>query len=64
MMREFGTEVVVRCPKTGETVPIGKQLTESEFKKTTLYGNVFNCRSCGGQHVWRKADAWVTKLEK
>jgi hypothetical protein len=58
-MVEFGTEVVVKCPQTGETVPVGMEMTEAVFTKTTLYGNVFKCSSCRGTHVWRKQDAWI-----
>lgn len=53
------SEVVVKCPVTGEVVPIGMELTEASFNRATLYGNLFNCRACHQAHVWKKADAWV-----
>lgn len=52
-------EVVVICPQTGEVVPVGKELSQETFERTTLYGNIFRCKSCGNDHVWKKADAWV-----
>ena len=58
-MQNYGTQVVVSCPETGEVVPVGMELTEANFEKTTLYGNIYLCASCGNNHVWRKADAWV-----
>lgn len=51
-------EVVVRCPITGEAVPVGMEISKATFERTTLYGNQFKC-ACGSSHVWRKADAWV-----
>lgn len=53
------TEVVVKCPETGEVVPIGMELTEEAFNRATLYGSLFTCSSCGQAHAWKKADAWV-----
>jgi hypothetical protein len=52
-------EVVVTCPLTGVVVPVGMELTKKVFERTTLYGNLFRCASCGNTHVWKKSDAWV-----
>jgi hypothetical protein len=53
------SEVVVKCPVTGNVIPIGMELTESAFKRATLYGNSFTCSACGQVHAWKKDDAWV-----
>ena len=53
------SEVVVKCPETGEDVPIGMELTEEAFNRATLYGGVYTCRSCDKEHRWKKSDARV-----
>jgi endogenous inhibitor of DNA gyrase (YacG/DUF329 family) len=52
-------QVVIKCPKTGKSVPTGMAMDKRAFEGSTLSNNAIGCPHCGQTHVWSKLDAWV-----
>lgn len=52
--------VMIKCPKTEESVNTGMAMDEGSFASATISRNSFSpCPSCGGSHTWDKADAFL-----
>jgi endogenous inhibitor of DNA gyrase (YacG/DUF329 family) len=54
------SNVVIKCPQTGKTIPTGIAMDKVSFESATLTNNSFGpCPACGRRHTWDKRDAWV-----
>ena len=54
--------VMIKCPKTGESVPTGVETEQEYFESlaTTMSSSVLvACPSCGEQHSWSKSVAFL-----
>lgn len=54
--------VMIKCPKTGETVATGHDTEPEYFNSlaTTMSSSVLqNCPSCGETHQWSKSVAFL-----
>lgn len=51
--------IMIRCPRTGASIPTGVAMTMARFRAASLSANEVVCSSCDGMHFWSKKDAWV-----
>ena len=55
--------LMVCCPATGRAVSPGVELDPVTFNRTPDFVASFSCASCGVDHPWSKADAWIAAPE-
>lgn len=53
--------VTILCPRTGQQVPTGVEMTRYEFDAMPLTQATMHCWACGGEHTWSKR--WATFSE-
>lgn len=53
--------MMIKCPRTGRPVSTGHSNDSKSFAAISAEGNKSRCSSCGGTHMWNKADAWVAE---
>lgn len=56
--------VVIRCPETGKTVPVGFEAVRETFHAPENALATIHCPACGKLHQWQKRDAWVEPIER
>jgi hypothetical protein len=54
--------VNILCPRTGQLVPTGVEMTRYEFNAMPLVQATMHCWACGGEHTWSKR--WATFVEE
>jgi hypothetical protein len=54
---------MVCCPATGRAVSLGVELDPVTFDRAPDFVASFHCASCGVDHPWSKADAWIGAAE-
>jgi hypothetical protein len=55
--------LMVCCPATGRAVSLGVELDPVTFDRAPDFVASFHCASCGVDHPWSKADAWIGAAE-
>ena len=53
--------VTILCPRTGQQVPTGIEMTRYEFDAMPITQATMHCWACGGEHSWSKR--WATFVE-
>jgi hypothetical protein len=51
--------VMIRCPRTGRSVPTGIETEPEDFKRFPHVDSRLTCRACGREHVWTAAEAFL-----
>jgi hypothetical protein len=51
--------VLIKCPRTGESVPTGVVMDEEVFATVTLVDYITACPKCGSAHAWSTRDAML-----
>ena len=52
--------LMIKCPATGTSVPVGMSFGQQAFDSAHLSQNSFGpCAACGGMHTWDKEDAFL-----
>jgi hypothetical protein len=52
--------VMIKCPSNGSAVSTGIELEEQTFIQLPNVGSEMRCPACGGHHIWKKGDAWLS----
>ena len=53
--------ITVLCPRTGQQVHTGVEMTRYEFDAMPMVQSTMHCWACGGEHSWSKR--WATFVE-
>jgi hypothetical protein len=51
--------VMTRCPRTGDEIPTGIEMANSDFQRAPVFFARAFCPICGAEHEWFAKDAWV-----
>jgi len=52
--------IMIKCPKTGNSVPTGIAIDKISFESTVFTNNAFGpCMECGQTHTWSSTDAFL-----
>ncbi len=49
----------IRCPVHARPVATGIEMTPASFQRLPESLPDFRCSACGGQHAWRRSNAWL-----
>jgi predicted RNA-binding Zn-ribbon protein involved in translation (DUF1610 family) len=52
--------ILIKCPATARAVSTGIEIDRETFNVLPDVGVETKCPACGGKHVWRKGDAWLS----
>jgi predicted RNA-binding Zn-ribbon protein involved in translation (DUF1610 family) len=52
--------IFIKCPATGRAVSTGIEIDRDTFSVLPDVGVETKCPACGGKHIWRKGDAWLS----
>jgi len=52
-------DILVRCPRTGASVPTGLKTEWVLLKSLPCVAVPLRCPACGQMHKWKPADAWI-----
>ncbi len=56
--------VMIKCPKTGETVPTGVEIDTEMYESpaTSVTSQILDeCPACGETHTWSDGDSFVER---
>ena len=53
--------ILIKCPATGRSVSTGIEIDSDTFNVLPDVGVETECAACGGKHLWRKSDAWLSE---
>jgi hypothetical protein len=53
--------VKIRCPESGEAVPVGMHVSAEAFANLTGQ-QTFKCPHCFQEHTWSVKDAWTETI--
>jgi hypothetical protein len=51
--------IMTRCPETGSEISTGIECEDDDFRSLPFVITHTTCPSCGREHNWSKADAWL-----
>jgi hypothetical protein len=51
--------IMIRCPETGSEISTGIECEDEDFRSLPFVITQTTCPSCGHEHNWSKADAWL-----
>jgi hypothetical protein len=54
--------VMVKCPKTGRTIPTGIEAVGSNYQCVPVFFSRVFCPICKTHHEWFAKDAWVREF--
>jgi hypothetical protein len=54
--------VMIRCPHTGRAISTGIEIDLDSFRSLPTVGSQVECPACGGHHVWKPSDAWLSQV--
>jgi hypothetical protein len=52
--------VMIRCPESGEAVPVGVHVSAAAFNNVTA--QTVRCPHCGQEHTWSAKSAWTETI--